>query len=299
MLTRIGDAGQQGRIAAQLQATQARLRAAQTEIATGKRASDFVELGADSGLLLRTHDQRRVTEVWRAQGQKAGDELRAMDGAMANVAAVAERLRGMLVQRLDATTGAAVPLATETANMLEQVEAELNLRLDGRYLFGGSATDRPAVALPTAVPTVPDPTLYYQGDAVRLSVRTDAASEIVYGATAAHPAFAALVAALGQAQVAHLAADRAGLAQALDTAEAAVASMAELRGEMGATAARLEEIGEGQSAAIGYLEEIASGIEDTDLPTAMTRLAQDQAALEAAFLATSRIARLSLADYLR
>jgi flagellin-like hook-associated protein FlgL len=48
-----------------------------------------------------------------------------------------------------------------------------------------------------------------------------------------------------------------------------------------------------------YLDDIVSRIEDADVPEALTRIARDQASLEAAYLTTSRIGQLSLADYLR
>ena len=55
----------------------------------------------------------------------------------------------------------------------------------------------------------------------------------------------------------------------------------------------------GHDASAAYLDDVVSRIEDTDVPTAMTQLAQDQALLQASFTITGRLAGLSLADYLR
>ena len=81
--------------------------------------------------------------------------------------------------------------------------------------------------------------------------------------------------------------------------DAALGQLAELRGEAGATGARLEAIADGQRSTALYLDEVATRIEDVDLPETLARIAQDQAGLEAAYLTTSRISQLSLADYLR
>ena len=69
-----------------------------------------------------------------------------------------------------------------------------------------------------------------------------------------------------------------------------------LIGNQGDETIGAEELGQ-LIGTIGY--EIVSRIEDTDLPTALTRLASDQASLEATDLVTGRLTSLSLADYLR
>jgi flagellar hook-associated protein 3 FlgL len=48
-----------------------------------------------------------------------------------------------------------------------------------------------------------------------------------------------------------------------------------------------------------YLQGRISDIEDVDVAEAVTRLMQDQLALEAAMATISRLSRLSLVDYIR
>jgi flagellin-like hook-associated protein FlgL len=68
---------------------------------------------------------------------------------------------------------------------------------------------------------------------------------------------------------------------------------------VGATSTRLQGIAESQSSTVLYLDDIVTRIEDADVPQTLAQLAQDQAAIEAAYLTTSRLGQLSLADYLR
>ena len=84
----------------------------------------------------------------------------------------------------------------------------------------------------------------------------------------------------------------AGLEAALDGATG-------LRAGVGIAAERLEAITESQRSAVLYLDEIVAGIEDTDLAAVLTRISSDQAALEAGYAVTGKLASLSLADYLR
>jgi flagellar hook-associated protein 3 FlgL len=291
MIGRIGDAAQSDRLMTALQSTTARLRSGQIAAATGKRATRYDEIARESGLLLRTKDQRALTTGFRQQNEQVVDRLTAMDGALANLRDIAERLRTLLTQRLDAATGDLVPLDREALTLQAEAAAQLNLRLDERYLFAGSRNDTAPVELPAATLTSSDPSLYYHGDRVVQTVRADRDVEVPYGVTADEPAFGGLLAALGMAAQAHLANDRSGL-EALN-------GIAELRGEVGATSTRLQGIAESQSSTVLYLDDIVTRIEDADVPQTLAQLAQDQAALEAAYLTTSRLGQLSLADYLR
>lgn len=298
MLTRIGDATQQARLAATLQATQGRLYEAQAEVATGKRAQSFEPISRDAGLLLRAKDQRQLASAQSTAATLANDRVRASEAAVGNLAEIADGFRVNLVQRLDATAGKQVPIAEFASNLLDEVTQQLNLKLDERYLFGGSRGDQLPVTLPAAPFTAIDPAQYFNGDEAVAAVRTGG-GEIHYGVTAAAEPFAQLLSALGTASAAHQADDRAGLATALDGLDRAIAGLAELRGSLGATSARLERAAEDRGAAVDYLGEIVGRIENADVPAAMARLAQDQTSLEAAYIATSRLSNLSLADYLR
>lgn len=299
MLTRIGDSAQSDRIASAVRAATSRFNAGQAAAASGKKAQAFPEIATDAGLLLRTKEQRALNQTYLRQNEQVGDRIAAMDGALSGLADIAERMRTLVVQRLDAATGSSVPLDREAEAMLAEASSRLNQKLDGRHLFAGSRTDTAPVVLPDPPPTVADPALYYQGDAVTLAVRADQGVEIDYGVTAAAPALAGLMAAIGKASAAHATNDRGGLDSALAMLRDAVAGVADLRGGLGAAGSRLEAIAEGQRGSAVYLDEVVGRIEDVDIAEALTRVTRDRAGLEAAYLTTSRLSQLSLADFLR
>ncbi len=299
MLTRIGDTAQSDRLLAALQASSSRIRTEQLQASTGKRASSFDEISGDASLLLRTREQQTLNQTYLQQNQQVVDRLNAMDGALSSLGDIANQVRTLLTQRLDASSGSAVPLGQEVDTMLSEVASQLNLRLGDRYLFAGSKLDTPPVQLPAPPASLASPSAYYKGDDVVQTVRADQNVEVPYGVTADNPAFASLIGAMDQARTADRAGDRASLQSALDRIGDAVSQLAGLRGQVGAVGERLNTITDGQQGTATYLDDIVSRIEDADVPQTMSRLAQDQANLEAAYLTTSRLSQLSLADYLR
>lgn len=299
MAARIGDLAQSQRLQASLSATQGRLREAQMAAASGKVATRYDQIAAAAGELVRAKDTRELKAVLIDQTERLISRLQVADSALAGIVDIADRARTMLLQRLDGNLGNAVPVDAEVDAMLQEIEAALNTRLDRQYLFAGSRTDAPPVSLPSTPVTTADPTLYYRGDDHQLSVRADTGLEIGYGVTADEAGFAELLAALGQARAAHLADDRTGLEGAMTALGGAIDQLSDLRAGLGARTARLEAISEGHRSTILYLDEIVSGIEDADLAEVLTRIASDQASVEAAYTVTGRLASLSLADYLR
>lgn len=299
MTARIGDLGQSRVLGTLLLQTQARVREAQVDIASGVRAQRWDEIADRARLLVAARDERAVTEQFLAQNDQVASRIAAMDSALRGIGEIAERLRTVLVAHLGEPGKSAIPLEVEAEQMAQEVAALLNRQLDGRFLFAGSRTAAPPVALPDPLPTTADPTLYYRSDTTEPSVRAARDVELTYGVTAAAAPFAQLFAALGQAHDAHLADDRAGLEQALAHAAAAIEGLAEERGRLAVAGARLESIADGQRGAVLYLDELIHAIAETDLAEAAARLARDQAALEASYLVVARLNQLSLAEYLR
>lgn len=299
MTDRIGDFRHQTRLADMMGATRGRVRALEMDVVTGKSIQRFAEIPKETGLLLRTREQLAGNDNFIAQNERLTSQLQAMDGALGGIASVAERLRAQLVQRLNDPTGKDMPLDIEARTMLDEVAAQLNATFDGRYLFAGTRTGQKPVQLPDPPITSPDPALYYQGDQTKRTGWIDRHVEVELVARADDPGFAGLLAALGSTIAGHAANDRATLEAALTKAEQALAGVVELRGKMGALAARVLDVTESQRSASLYLDETRARIEDTDIAEAMTRMAQDKVAIEASYMIVSQISHLSLADYLR
>lgn len=299
MLGRTGDIAQGNRLNSYIQGAQSRMREAQIQVATGKRAQAYSEIGGETGLLLQARQGLRQADAFVASNTVTVERLRTMDGALGNVVDIAERLRTLLIQRLDPSAGSSIPLATEIDTMLNEIAAQLNTRLGDRYLFAGSRTDTPPVELPSTIngPADLDPATIYKGDSVRLTARVSDAVEVTYGILASD--VFAVMNVLATAKEAHVNGDVEALRNASDELSVTFSGLADLRGELGARTARIEAITETHGANAAYLQETVSRIEEVDLPTAFAAMAREQVAIEAAYLTISRLSSLSLADYLR
>lgn len=298
MVTRVGDLAQSNRMQSLVRQTQSRIADGQIAIATGKNAKSYAEIGDKAGLLIASQQQSQLTARFVTENQKVVDRTNMMSTALGGVADLAERFRSTLVAAMQESTGSAVPLESEVQNMLSEVTNLLNSKFEGRYLFSGSRTDTAPVTLPVPPPTGTDPSLYYQGDEQRLTARIDVGTEVTYGVTASNPALADLIGALGQVHEASATSNPDMLSQALDRVGSAIDGIATLRGSLGVTTARIEATVETQKSAQSYLDEVVDGIVGTDLASAYSKIASDTASLEASFLLTSKLSKLSLAEYL-
>lgn len=299
MLTRVGDLGQQRTLASAMLNLQARTRVDSQAVSSQKANSSYREMSDRTGVLLRAEDTRALRGAFVRQNDLLLQKLQVVDTSLASVIGLAERAKTTLVQRLNGATGMSVPLESEMTAILGQVEAQLNASFDGEYLFAGSATGTPAVQLPSTIVTAPDPSLFYQGDSLRASARIDVDQELEHGILAADAPFTTLIAGLGQAMQAHQAGDQAGLAAAFDQIGTALDGVIAQRGVHGTKMARLESTNDLHQSALVYLNENISDLVDVDVAEVMTRLASDQASLEATYLIAGRLNGLSLADYLR
>ncbi len=230
-MNRIADLAQSHRIGSLILAAQSRVHDNQIAVSSGKAARRFSEIARDATLLVGAKDARARLERHVRDNELVVGRLQVADGALEDLARLAERLRTLLIQRLNGG-GESLPLDVEAGQMLAEAVNELNAAFDGRHLFAGSRTDAPPVALDGGPITEADPALYYRGDKGTLSVRADTGLQIAYGITADRPAFAELLAALGNAAAGHAGNDRDRLNAALEQAGRALDGIADLRGEL-------------------------------------------------------------------
>ncbi len=298
MTLRTGDLAQFERTTANMLSVQSRMRRDNLHIASGKSVHRYTDLAERSSVLIRAQAAVAETRTFADQNELLVNRINLMDGALSDIKDVASELQTLLVARRNPTTGDSIPLDLEAAGMRDRLVGRLNLQVDGRYVFGGSRTDTPPVQA-SAITSDPTDTSYYQGDHIPLQARIDVSLQSEYGVLADEEPFAKLFAALELAAEGHAPTDETVLLQAATLAEEALAGVIARRGELGAAAARIDGIRDSQEGTLLYLEEQVSQLIDTDVPTTMARISQDQVSLEGSFAVTAQLSRLNLTDYLR
>ncbi|NBC96696.1 MAG: hypothetical protein GVY27_10110 [Deinococcus-Thermus bacterium] len=295
---RTGDLAQFTRSMGNMQEVQSRLRYGNLKIATGKAAHTYAELGADTGTLMRTETALKRSEMFAEQNGRLTNQLNLMDGALATIEDVAQEFQKALIARRNDATGDRIKLDLEAQGMIDRVVGELNLKVDGRYVFGGSKTDTPPVDA-GALSTDATSEAFYQGDRIPLRARIDVDAEATYGVLAVDEAFRDLFAGLKTAIDGHLGDDDALLEDAAALAAKAVDGVIAERSGLATVTARVESIRASQEGTALYLKDTVADIIDTDIPATMAQISQDQVSLEASYSIMSRLSRLSLTDYLR
>ena len=305
---------------------------ASTEMVTGKLTDlgagvrgDFSPLAAIDASLSRLSGYKAATT-------DAGVFAQAMQTVMATFSQISGEVGTTLLRSASLTTPAQVDTAAAEARArLGTALAGLNTKVSDRALFGGVVTDRPPLGSADDLLTALQPTLagavtaadvetavkgwftttggydtFYQGGTPTGPILIAAGEEAEMSITALAPAFRDTLAGLamaalldrgllfGQSSARADLAQRAGL-----TLHAGEEKRAVLAARLGTVEKQIEDAKTRNSAEDTALKISRSDIAAAEPFEAASRLKELQSQLESLYLITSRVSRLSLAEYLR
>lgn len=203
-------------------------------------------------------------------------------------------------------------MADEVKNLRESMLVVANSQIDGKYAFGGYAeATQPFSANPAYNPPLDSRPMLYNGDqgsvmleispGEQVAVNVDGQSLFLGDADgdgAADPGKVDIFALLARVEEGLRANDQAGVSAELDNLKTALDQVSGFRSQVGNTAQRLETSRDAMADVQVDLQEILSGYEDADLAETLTKMMQQEQALQAAMSVTSRISKLSILDYL-
>jgi flagellar hook-associated protein 3 FlgL len=290
--------------------TQARMKEANLQLASGKVAQRYDQLGAASFKLLSVETSYSRSQQFIRNIDRASGRMDIMESTVSTIVDRAVYLLSQLSSALSSNNADYVALKEMGDGFMQEVAGLLNVNHEGRYLFAGSRADQPPVDLTAYDPTAglpggfaPD-TSYYQGDHVLATVRADEDFELTYGMAADEPAFEQLMRALAYVKWAGdpavPTADRdAVLQEAFDLTNQAIDGLSALRSRIGAQSSVLDSARSSHDSYLTYSENTIAGIEDADPAEAITRLTNEQVQLQASYMALSRLSSMSLLDFLR
>lgn len=299
-MTRVTQLAQQTLMLSNILDAQKRIQDATIQVSSGVKSQTFTGISSDSNRLVSLEGLKTRFVQLEKNNTIIESRLQRMDQSVSTIFDAITEMRNLVIQRLNDASGAFVPLAAISQNLLDVVAGQLNVKENGRFLFSGTATNTPAVTFPVPDPTTfgtPDAT-YYQGNSVELSVRIDDTISIKYGMTADRTAFQEAIGALKAAIQGDATDNSTLLKTALSLAESALASLAGFRAEIGSDLSTIDLAKQRNDDFLLFVEQSISDIVNVDIPSAITRLIADQTILEASFLSISRIGSLSLVNFL-
>ncbi len=280
--------------------SQTRLAQLQSQIASGRRIQRPSDDAAGIAQLLQTRSALRANTQWSRNLVRARQQVQATEGALSSVSDQLSEARVLAAQGADdsQSDSALTALATQVNGLLENQLDEANLAADGARLFGGTdtltepfAATRNAAGEITAVTGVSaapaGEVLRLVGEGERLAVNTAPAD--VFGDDLG--SFRDLIALRDALR----AGDRAAVTALQPQLDTDLQRVSVAQSMNGVLTQRIDNLETRLGSDATTLEAARSAAEDLDVTKAVAQYQEEQAVLEAALSATSKLLQLSLA----
>lgn len=317
-MTRVSTLSQNQFMLANTGATQSRLVDLQRQLATGYKANTYVGLGSQSLSLAVALSRVSRAEQFQANNDQAKAKLDLREAAVRGIAEIAKDLKAEFLQAEGLEDSRQLQLHAQ--NAIERLVAILNSRdQNGNYMFGGSRTNIPPVALVTNGTPPPNYTYAFSNDQVIEQARVDDGLVIdigiVAGANATTPSssFQGLFDILNYLASGRYPPPVAGTpalpqpgtlptvgaaAQVVTVIDAALGTINQLNADLGIKQKLVEDINSRLQEQIDLTKEFIAAINDSDIAEMLTRISQEQLALEASYRVTGELRNLSLVNFL-
>jgi len=138
----------------------------QDQISSGQRSRDFQGLVGDIEEFISVEAIVKKTNTYINNNTETQVRIGTINAALSNTIEVVDDMQDLLTTRRNPALEDDLAFEQQWAGMINSVARELNANIEGRYLFGGTRTDRP----PVATEPIPNPgevgvadISYYQG----------------------------------------------------------------------------------------------------------------------------------------
>lgn len=315
-MTRVSTFGNYQSALLDLMSAQSRAETAQKKVNTQKNATDLVGFGRGSETVSALKSSQTRIQTFIDTNKAVADRLETQDLAMDRVADAATAARQALADAIAA--GRMDALMGSLESLFMEAQDGLNMKHQGKYLFGGGASDRAPVDLPdipgqpgatmmAKLAALPDENAAFRNDQLKQSSWLDENVSMDTGFLA-DAMGAELFAIFRDIQLAHEAAplegpmtdaQKAFLTTQMGRFEAAAKGVVELQATNGGMQNRVDRLLESQEARKISVDTILSGKTDANMAEAVVELEMAQVALQASAQVISQLRQVSLLDYLR
>ena len=315
-MTRVSTFGNYQSALLDLMSAQSRMADAQQKVNTKKNATDLVGFGRGSETVSALMTSQTRIQTFIDTNKTVTARLETQDLAMDRVADASTAARQAIA---DAIAAGRMDTLMGTLNSLF-VEAQdgLNMKHQGKYLFGGGVTDRAPVDLPdipgqpgasmmAKLAALPDESAAFHNDQLKQSSWLDENVSMDTGFLA-DAMGSELFAIFRDIQLEHQTtpldgkmtdAQKTFLTTQMGRFEAAAKGMVELQAANGGMQNRVDRLLESQEARKISIDTILSGKTDANMAEAVTELELAQISLQASAQVVSQLRQVSLLDYLR
>jgi flagellar hook-associated protein 3 FlgL len=283
--------------------SQQRLAEVQQQLATGKKAPDYAALGIDTIRNLSAHSMLTRQSAHAAVADRLDTTLSLMDAQMSGLEQSMLRFRNDMLQAVG--TGRSTGLQEAAKEAFQHLRTALNADEGGVRLFAGSQTDREPFTPATLADTAGlSPADAFANDSVEASARVADGLDVTYGVTASEVGTDLLAAFRVLAEAGAIgdtptAAQMSAIQTAIGHVNDGLAAVRAHNAENGRRQAQIETLGERAEQRSLVLNKLIARHEDADMAAVASELVQRQTTLEASYTVFSRLANLSLVNFLR
>jgi flagellar hook-associated protein 3 FlgL len=284
------------------------LDATQAQVASGKVSSDYVGIGDKTASLEAARAAAARADAYAANTQLAVTQTDLQNSQLTALSNLAGQLKQAITTAAGNSDGTG--LMTTAGDIFQQASAILNSAdANGNYIYGGGQGNSPPfTATSLSDLTSGSVSSFFQNGSSKKSVMVGDGENVQIGALAsdigtqlmtalqnlanADGPSGSLNGALTSSQLDNLSAN------VLPSATQAYAGLNNATAANGETYNRLQDAVTNQQSQSTLYKGFVSDIEDVDMTQAVTKLNQNQVALQAALEVTARLGQLSLLNYL-
>jgi flagellar hook-associated protein 3 FlgL len=303
-MTRVANLAQHERNLAHILDAQRRLSQGQLQISSGKKSEQYAGVATDARRIVNVETSHVRTTQYISNNKLVEQRLQTMETSVAQIYDIVTEYKTLIINALNSDNASDLAMPIQTQALLDEVSALLNIEQDGRYLFSGTRTDtRPVdqtgLPLTYTIPTADgDSSGYFAGDSTNLTIQADENFTVTYGVSAAEVGFEQTIRAMHMVTIGPPG-DRATLDEALRVIDQAIDGVSDIRTQIGASRAALENVNTRLDDFLMFSEKTISDLENADVTKVITTMNNDQIAMEASYAVISRLSGLSLANYLK
>lgn len=299
ILNRVGSVTLLNNTLGDINSLQAQLGDLQQQISSGVKAQDFKQLNGQVEQYTLLESKMRRTQAFMEMNEVAVGRMQTADQALGQVQSTVDNMEDLIVAARSAT-GGELSFVVQMKNLLESMQASLNISFDGRYLFAGTSTNTLPVSdilTPPQTNGVPDAS-YYDGSSQSMTQRLDDNIEYAFPVRADDAAFQKIYAAAHQAIKAFETKDDAAMGQALTLLQQGQDALVTSRADVNTAIININNVNDSLKSMNLYWTGVTEKVGKTDIVAATTQIASYEAVLQATFQVYARLSQLKLSDYL-
>jgi len=308
-IDRIATNSQSQLMLSQIQQAELALNKAQTQVTSGKVATDYAGIGDKVAMLEATRSAANRADAYQSATTLAVNQANLQDSQMSSLSDLANQLRQAITTAAGDSDGST--LMTTAQGIFDQVLQILNSKdTNGNYLYGGDKNDQ----LPVTATSLDDLSSMtsssdaFQNGTLANSVMIGDGQSVKVGMLASDIG-SGLMKTLkdiadfnagpdGNFSTGLTDAQSTFLSGEISTATTAASQVNNAAAGNGNIYSQLKDASANQKTMSNLFQGFVANIEQVDMPTAITQLNQSQVALQAALQVTAQLNQVSLLNYI-